>query len=94
MTGYGVAFPRKSKHFLNFNRKVMEYSENGERKDIKVSCQARSILGDLERLRRFWLTGTCKVKKEEKRFSEPLAPEQVSQTNHLIFLISLLSWIF
>ena len=32
--------------------------------------------GDLERLRRFWLTGTCNPKKEEKKASEPLAPEQ------------------
>jgi len=60
MTGYGVAFPRKSKYFQSFNRKVVDYSENG----------------DLERLRRFWMTGTCKPKKEEKRSSEPLAPEQ------------------
>ena len=34
------------------------------------------FLGDLERLRRFWLTGTCNPKKEEKKASEPLAPEQ------------------
>ena len=33
-------------------------------------------LGDLERLRRFWLTGTCNPYKEEKKASEPLAPEQ------------------
>ena len=59
--GYGAAFPRNSKHFANINRKIMEYSENG----------------DLERLRRFWLTGTCNPKKEEKKASEPLAPEQV-----------------
>ena len=61
-SGYGAAFPRNSKHFANINRKIMEYSENG----------------DLERLRRFWLTGTCNPKKEEKKASEPLAPEQVS----------------
>ena len=30
MTGYGAAFPRNSKHFHNFNRKVMDYSENGK----------------------------------------------------------------
>ena len=30
----------------------------------------------MERLRRFWLTGTCNPKKEEKKASEPLAPEQ------------------
>ncbi|XP_071745795.1 glutamate receptor ionotropic, NMDA 2D isoform X2 [Lepeophtheirus salmonis] len=60
MTGYAAAFPRNSKHFQSFNRKIIEYSENG----------------DLERLRRFWLTGTCNPKKEEKKASEPLAPEQ------------------
>jgi hypothetical protein len=30
MTGYGAAFPRNSKHFHNFDRKIMDYSENGE----------------------------------------------------------------
>ena len=34
------------------------------------------VSGDLERLRRFWLTGTCNPKKTEKKASEPLAPEQ------------------
>ena len=29
MTGYGVAFPRNSKHFYSFNKKIMDYSENG-----------------------------------------------------------------
>jgi len=60
MTGYGLAFPRNSKYFNNFNKKILDYSENG----------------DLERLRHFWLTGTCNPKKEDKRSSEPLAPEQ------------------
>ena len=30
MTGYAAAFPRNSKHFDNFNQKIMDYSENGE----------------------------------------------------------------
>ena len=30
MTGYGVAFPRNSKHFNSFNKKIMDYSENGK----------------------------------------------------------------
>ena len=30
MTGYGAAFPRNSKHFMNFDRKVMDFSENGK----------------------------------------------------------------
>ena len=30
MTGYGAAFPRNSKHFHNFNRKIMDFSENGK----------------------------------------------------------------
>ena len=31
MTGYAAAFPRNSKHFSNFNRKIMDYSENGKK---------------------------------------------------------------
>ena len=30
MTGYAAAFPRNSRHFDSFNRKIMDYSENGE----------------------------------------------------------------
>ena len=30
MTGYGVAFPRNSKYFSSFNKKIMDYSENGK----------------------------------------------------------------
>jgi len=29
MTGYAAAFPRNSKHFTSFNKKIMDYSENG-----------------------------------------------------------------
>ncbi|XP_046449202.1 glutamate receptor ionotropic, NMDA 2B-like isoform X2 [Daphnia pulex] len=60
MTGYGVAFPRGSKYVAPFNEKLLEYIENG----------------DVDRLRRFWLTGVCKPYKEERQFSEPLSTEQ------------------
>ena len=32
MTGYAPAFPRNSKHYDSFNRKIMDYSENGNSK--------------------------------------------------------------
>ncbi|XP_076041483.1 glutamate receptor ionotropic, NMDA 2B-like isoform X2 [Oratosquilla oratoria] len=60
MTGYGLAFPRGSKYLEVFNEKLMEYKDNG----------------DIERLQRFWLTGTCKPKKQQRIASEPLAIEQ------------------
>ena len=34
MTGYGMAFPRNSKHFHSFNNKIMDYSETGNNWDI------------------------------------------------------------
>ena len=36
MTGYGAAFPRNSKHFNNFNTKIMEYSEMGKTLRIQM----------------------------------------------------------
>ena len=47
--------------------------------------------GDLERLRRFWLTGTCNPKKEEKRSSEPLAPEQFLSAFFILMMGALLA---
>jgi len=44
-----------------FNDKLLDYRENG----------------DLERLGRFWLHGTCKPNEQEKRASEPLSEAQV-----------------
>jgi ionotropic glutamate receptor NMDA 2B len=34
------------------------------------------MAGDLERLRRYWMTGTCKPGKQEHKSSDPLALEQ------------------
>lgn len=62
MTGYALAFPHHSKFKLNFNAKILELRENG----------------DLERLSRFWMSGTCKPREnlQEKRASEPLSIAQ------------------
>lgn len=60
MTGYGVAFPRNSKYLQMFNKKLLDFRENG----------------DLERLRRYWMTGLCKPGKEHHKTSDPLALEQ------------------
>ena len=48
----------------------------GNLSKIKSFLYFVTFLGDLERLRRFWLTGTCNPYKEEKKASEPLAPDQ------------------
>ncbi|XP_071522705.1 glutamate receptor ionotropic, NMDA 2B-like [Panulirus ornatus] len=69
MTGYGIAFPRGSKHTAQFNEKLMSYKDNG----------------DMERIQRFWLTGACKPKKQNKRASEPLALEQFLSAYLLLF---------
>ncbi|EEB15817.1 glutamate receptor, ionotropic kainate, putative [Pediculus humanus corporis] len=60
MTGYGVAFTRNSKYVDIFNKRLLDFRENG----------------DLERLRRYWMTGTCKPGKQEHKSSDPLALEQ------------------
>ncbi|CAH0546708.1 unnamed protein product [Brassicogethes aeneus] len=60
MTGYGLAFPRNSKYIKMFNKRMLDFRENG----------------DLERLRRYWMTGVCKPGKQEHKTSDPLALEQ------------------
>jgi ionotropic glutamate receptor NMDA 2B len=60
MTGYGLAFSRNSKYVGMFNKRLLEFRANG----------------DLERLRRYWMTGTCRPGKQEHKSSDPLALEQ------------------
>lgn len=43
-----------------FNKRLLEFRANG----------------DLERLRRYWMTGTCRPGKQEHKSSDPLALEQ------------------
>lgn len=59
-TGYGLAFSRNSKYVNMFNRQLLELRANG----------------DLERLRRYWMSGTCRPGKQEHKSSDPLALEQ------------------
>ncbi|XP_039285621.1 glutamate receptor ionotropic, NMDA 2B isoform X2 [Nilaparvata lugens] len=59
-TGYGLAFTRNSKYVQMFNKRLLDFRENG----------------DLERLRRYWMTGSCKPGKQEHKSSDPLALEQ------------------
>ncbi|XP_059618480.1 glutamate receptor ionotropic, NMDA 2B [Phlebotomus argentipes] len=60
MTGYGLAFSRNSKYVEMFNKRLLEFRANG----------------DLERLRRYWMTGTCRQGRQEHKSSDPLALEQ------------------
>lgn len=55
-----MAFSRNSKYVGMFNKRLLEFRANG----------------DLERLRRYWMTGTCRPGKQEHKSSDPLALEQ------------------
>lgn len=60
MTGYGLAFSRNSKYVQMFNKRLLEFRSNG----------------DLERLRRYWMTGSCRPGNNQHKTSDPLALEQ------------------
>ncbi|XP_066592276.1 glutamate receptor ionotropic, NMDA 2B isoform X2 [Prorops nasuta] len=78
MTGYGLAFSRNSKYLEMFNKRLLDYRDNG----------------DLERLRRYWMTGTCKPGKEVQKSSDPLALEQFLSAFLLLMMGILLAVVF
>ncbi|KAL6435449.1 hypothetical protein ACFW04_005434 [Cataglyphis niger] len=78
MTGYGLAFSRNSKYLQMFNKRLLDYRDNG----------------DLERLRRYWMTGTCKPGKEVQKSSDPLALEQFLSAFLLLMMGILLAAVF
>ncbi|XP_054012275.1 glutamate receptor ionotropic, NMDA 2B isoform X1 [Hylaeus anthracinus] len=78
MTGYGLAFSRNSKYLQMFNKRLLDYRNNG----------------DLERLRRYWMTGTCKPGREVQKSSDPLALEQFLSAFLLLMMGILLAAAF
>ncbi len=91
MTGYALAFPHHSKFKAMFNDKILELRENGKKLSLERATVLHRydfiiqwipsrlcylFLGDLERLSRFWMSGTCKPNEQEKRASEPLSIAQ------------------
>lgn len=87
-TGYGLAFTRNSKYLQMFNKKLLEFRENGKLwifENIHSSCPNSKysnrwtfyLSGDLERLRKYWMAGICKPgKHQHSTTSDPLAMEQ------------------
>ncbi|CAK9290348.1 unnamed protein product [Gordionus sp. m RMFG-2023] len=56
MTGYSIAFPKSSELKTAVDSMLMKYQENG----------------DMGRLQHFWLSGDCKLKKNQNDSSHPL----------------------
>lgn len=81
-----------------FNKRLLEYRENGNICDTKMSVSLTDLqkekkkfnlniyTGDLERLRRYWMTGTCKPEKEVQKSSDPLALEQFLSVFYLLMV--------
>lgn len=70
-----MAFSRNSKYVNMFNRQLLEMRSNG----------------DLERLRRYWMAGSCRPGKQEHKSSDPLAVEQFLSVFLLLMLGILLA---
>lgn len=80
MTGYGFAMAKDSKYLEKFNKKMIEYRENGKEKRglkcIFFKSAHYHFTGDLERLRRYWFQGACKSQKNKRNISKPLDVNQ------------------
>lgn len=86
MTGYGFALRKNSKYLGMFNKMMIEYRENGTYTSFHCSFtydrmtfdlnDTRLSVGDLERLRSFWLQGACKPKQDKRNASHPLDVNQ------------------
>lgn len=61
---------------------------------VKKGKCITKIAGDLERLRRYWMTGTCKPGKEVQKSSDPLALEQFLSAFLLLMMGILLAAAF
>ncbi|KAI8434020.1 hypothetical protein MSG28_012171 [Choristoneura fumiferana] len=66
MSGYGLAFTRNSKYLSMFNKRLLDLRSNGDLERLR----------SLNRICRYWMTGTCKPNKQEHKSSDPLALEQ------------------
>ena len=95
MTGYALAFPLHSKYKNMFDSKILELRENGKELlsfffffTFGIIFSIFFFSGDLERLSRFWMIGTCKPNVQEKRASEPLSIAQFTSA-FLLLLIGL-----
>lgn len=61
---------------------------------VFIKARAFKISGDLERLRRYWMTGTCKPGREVQKSSDPLALEQFLSAFLLLMMGILLAAAF
>jgi len=58
MTGYGIGFPKQSKFKEMINKEIIEMHHSGlESLVFFFKANLTIVVGEIERLRRFWFTG-------------------------------------